>query len=315
MKPVYPIVGITELRILISNTGRGGELAILTSIIHAYRQKLPNAYIRVVTCHNGIYHKFWENSEDIDEWIPLEFRNPMPTGKVIKDPIKAEAEYLATTKNEFDYQEKTAEYDLSPGVNSSMPVRPIIDNIYRRLKYKPFGLADIDRRVFLWPSDEENETANGIFEKYGTELVLISHIANSASPMLNHDSYQQLADELSKDRPVAFTGASRHKPLKGHIDLRGTTFSFLYALSLRLKYYIGPDTATSWIMTRMPGKMISLRGDTLYPIGNSGLKENGFRKQSNTVDVNCRPYLKGHLGRHGVSAPQELLEKIISEII
>ena len=38
------------MRILLGNTGRGGEQCIFTSIVHAYRKAIPDAFIRVASC-------------------------------------------------------------------------------------------------------------------------------------------------------------------------------------------------------------------------------------------------------------------------
>jgi len=265
--------GITELiRVLLSNTGRGGELAIFTALVHAYRKACPDAYIRVATCHNGIYHHIWETNQDIDDWQPLIFRKPMPTGKTYRSSTAAEADYHVKTKHEFDRQEMLGETTLSPDRGKSITVRPILNNIYSLLKCKPFTLAEIERKVIFWPTDEDHKAAEKVIDTYGTDLVLISHIAKSASAILDVNGYQKLADKLSKTHPVAYTGNKLDPPLKGHIDLRGTTFRFVYALSQRLNYYIGPDTATTWIATVMPGLLITIRGDKAYPVGNTGLE-------------------------------------------
>ena len=282
---VYHTESITTLRILLSNTGRGGELAIFTALIHAYRKACPDAYIRVVTGHNGIYESIWKNNQDIDDWQPLVFRKPMPTGKVYRSSIEAEADYHTSTKNEFDRQEILGENKLSPDKGKNITVRPILDNIYSLLKHKPFTLAEIERKVFFWPTDEEHEAAERLISKHGSDLVLLSYVAKSASPILNHHEYQRLADRISKTYPVAFTANKVEKPLKGHIDLRGTTFSFVHALGQRVNCFIGPDTATTWIVSGMPGLLITIRGDKAYPIGNTGLCKGGWRKPTNTLEL------------------------------
>ncbi len=272
------------MRILLGNTGRGGELAAFTSVIKAYSIACPDAHIKVVTCHNTVYPDLFKNSPDIDEWDYLRYRKYGSAGKVVRSPVAAWLEYRKQHKH-YDRVEYCCEGDLSPAFNNN-PVKTVIENLYQRLKHKPFQLSDIPRKVFIYPSDEAKEHAERIHQKYGDSLVLVSHKANSANPMMGFDGFQHLCDILAKNHPVAYTGNRMDPKLEGHIDLRGVPFSTIYALSEKLNYYVGPDTATTWIVSGMPGTLVSLRGDKVYPVKNTGLCANGYRKPDNTHEIN-----------------------------
>lgn len=270
------------MKILLANTGRGGELAVFTSIVKAYREHAPNAHITLLTCDNGIYSPLFRNSPDHDGWVALQFRDK--NAPHYKNPIGAMNAYFAKTKNDFDIQEFACEYDFSPGFKKTN-TGTILSNCYKRIKKKLFKLSDVKREIFIYPTDEELKFAEDTFAKYGKDLVMISYCARSASAIMNHNGYQNLCDQIGKHRPVAFTANTKWPSLKGHIDLRGITFSALFAITLKLERFVGPDTATTWIAANMPGTLISIRGDKVYPINNTGLVAGGYREKGNTHEI------------------------------
>lgn len=270
------------MKILLGNTGRGGELAIFTSIIKAYRECLPNATIHLLTCDNGIYEPLFRNSPDHDGWTALQFRDKQRPHYM--NPVGAMFAYFAKTKQEYDHQEYACEYNLSPA-SSPTGGGTIIGNCYKRIKHKYFRLNKVRREIFIYPIDKELKFAERTFEKYGKDLVVVSYNARSASPIMNPHGYQELCNQIAKHRPVAFTAKVGDAGLNKHIDLRGITFSALFALSGKLQYFVGPDTATTWIVSNMPGKLVSIRGDKAYPISNTGLVSNGYRAGKETFEI------------------------------
>jgi ADP-heptose:LPS heptosyltransferase len=271
------------MKILLGNTGRGGELAVFTALIKAYRQKLPDATIHVTTCDNGVYGPLFQNSPDHNGWIPLQFRDKDQPNYL--NPVGALQAYFRKTQQDYDHQEWACEFDFSPDRKKSN-TGTILSNCYRRIKKKFFKLGEVPRHVYIYPTDEELKFAEAVFKKHGDDLVLVSHAARSASPIMNLNGYQQLCDKIARYHPVAFTGAMGRDPvLKGHIDLRGITFPALFAVSQKLGCFIGPDTATTWICAEMPGRLISIRGDRAYPLNNTGLVANGFRKGKDTREL------------------------------
>lgn len=268
-------------RILLGNTGRGGELAIFTSIIKAYRNRFPDAYIRVTTCDNGIYSSIFKNSPDLNDWVPLQFRNPSRPHYM--KPVKALEAYFKHTKRDFDLQEFACEWDFSPAAGRK--AAPALHNCYKRIRRKAFELSDIPRKVFIYPTDDELKYADDLFEKHGNDLILVSHVANSASRMMNLKHYTDLCNELAKAHPVAYTGHKLHQKIPGHIDLRGIPFSTVFAIASKLKYFVGPDTAITWIVSNMPGRLVCIRGTPTYPLKNTGLQANGYRKDLDTIEL------------------------------
>ena len=85
------------MRILLGNTGRGGEQCIFSSIVHAYRQKLPNAYIEVITPPQ--YWSFWKNNQDIQEWTDIKYE---PGDRYAGDPVAALKDYFDTHAHELE---------------------------------------------------------------------------------------------------------------------------------------------------------------------------------------------------------------------
>lgn len=270
------------MKILLANTGRGGELAVFTSLVKAYREHVPNAHITLLTCDNGIYSPLFRNSPDHDGWVALQFRDENAPN--YKNPIGAMNAYFVKTKKDFDIQEFACEFDFSPGFKRTN-TGTILSNCYKRIKKKFFKLSEVRREIFIYPTDEELRFAEDTFTKYGNDLVMVSYCARSASAIMNHRGYQDLCDQIGKHRPVAFTANAVWPNLNGHIDLRGITFSALFAISQRLERFVGPDTATTWIVANMPGMIISLRGDNTYPISNTGLVAGGYRETENTYEI------------------------------
>ena len=284
------------MRILLGSTGRGGELAVFTTLVKAYRENLPDAHITVLFADNFQNYSLFQNSPDHDGLVTFKFRNKH--GIVIKDPLNSFKQYLAKTKKEFDIQEWASEYDMSPAFNSSN-TGTIIGNSYKRIKQKFFKLEDVQRKIFIYPTDEELRFAEDLFTKYGDDLILVSYNTRSANPMMNEQGYNDLCDQMVKHHPVAYTGAAQtranpsHKnsELKGHIDLRGITFSAVFAISQQLKCFVGPDTSITWIVSNMTGKFIAVRGDPTYPISNTGVIANGYRVGKETHEIN---FIKDH---------------------
>lgn len=265
------------MKILLGNTGRGGELAIFTAFINAYERTYPEAHIEVMTADNGIYGPIFKNNPRV-KWIPLDFRDK--SKPYYMNPVGCWSYWAKEKRKEFDIIEFACEH----GANHA----DVVSNIYNRLKHKVFTIDDIIRKPFIYPTDEEFAKAKEIIREY-PELVLVSPKSRSATVVFDIDDYQMLADQLLKKYPVAVTGGITKDVtdpgLKGCIDLRGQSFSELYALSLSLKRFVGPDTATSWIVTRMPGKLICLRGCKLYTEENTGLIINKFRTPENTLEM------------------------------
>lgn len=290
------------MKILLGNTGRGGELAIFTAIVKAYRLAIPDAHITVTTCDNNLYGPIFRNSPDHDGWVPLQFRDKNAPHYL--DPVGALMAYFKASKNEYDIQEFACEYDFSPDRNRGNN-GTILSNCYKRIGKKLFSFNEIPRKIFIYPTDEDIKFADDCFSKYGNDLVLVSYITRSASPIMNLRGYQDLCDKIVKHRPVAFTAAMDRDPaLRGHIDLRGITFSALYALSEKLQRFVGPDTATTWICSNMPGRLISIRGDKAYPISNTGIVANGFRVGQETYEIDF----------HG-QRPVAIIDKILPLVI
>lgn len=271
------------MRILLGSTGRGGELAVFTTLIKAYRENLPDAHITVLIPDNDMWATIFQNSPDHNNQTVFKFRDV--NGKVNKDPVVAFKAYFTNTKNDYDIQEWVGEYDLSPAFNPHN-TGTIIGNCYKRIKQKFFELKDVRREIFIYPTDEELRFAEDTFAKYGDDLILVAYNTRSANPMMNEQGYKELCDQMVKHHPVAYTANALNSELKGHIDLRGITFSAVFAIGQQLKYFVGPDTSIPWIVSNMPGKFIAIRGDSSYPISNTGVIANGYRVGKETHEIN-----------------------------
>lgn len=262
------------MKLLIGNTGRGGELAILTAFVEAYKKAVPNIEIEVLTSDNGqIYKPIFDNNPQV-RWSGLDFK--VESRPYFMQPVACWKHHAKKRAGEFDRVEFICEYGRPKN-------RLSIVNIYDSIKQKEFRFKDIVRRVMIYPGRQEEDFAEEIIKKH-PDLVMISYVSKSATVVFNRENYQILADRLSKNRPVAFTGSLRDEPLDKHIDLRGISFAGLYAIAKRLRYFIGPDTATTWISTIMPGKLVILRGCRLYTPANTGFLASGFRNNSNTLE-------------------------------
>lgn len=254
------------MRILLGNTGRGGELAIFTAFVQAYKTACPDAYIEVMTADNGIYGPLFEHDPGIT-WTPLDFRDT--TKPYYKDPVRCWRTH-AKRRTGFDIVEFVCEFGCSRANTT-------FSNLYNSIENKLFTKADVKRQVMIYPTQDELDWANWLHDDCPL-MVVISHICKSATKVFKQEDYQALADALLKDGyRTAYVGGPQDPPIMGHMDLRGITFSAFYALTKRLKWFIGPDTATTWIASGMSGKLVSLRGCHTYPLHNTGIVANGFK--------------------------------------
>jgi len=266
------------MKIFLGCTGRGGELAIFTSIVHAYREKFPDAFIKVATCHNGIYHHIFKNNQDLDRWTYIQFRKIVDdkvASKPYRDPLIAMHEMM-NEHNDYEIVENISELTSNKDVS-------VIKHLYNRINKKCFKLEDIKRKVFMWPTDEEEAHAQKIIDKHGP-LVLISYKANSARN-LSFSQWQNICDTIGKQTRIAYTGNVKDPEMKGHLDLRGINFPTFYALVQKVGLFIGPDTGTTWMATITGGDIITIRNDPLYRITNTGLVKNGYRGPHNTLEI------------------------------
>ncbi len=269
------------MRILLGNTGRGGEQCIFSAFVNAYRKTYPKALIEVAICPEFL--PLWENSSLINSVHLLEHHDK--DGKFYMDPVGCWYDYATSYKADITL------FPCEYGVNCP---RPVVFNIYERLGVKPCPMADIERRVCFTPTEEEERIAEDIFKQHGENLLVMSNISNSAAPVMSQDEYGRLAVALGKRVPVACTGR-KAKPgpggpetdplIPGTIDLRGISFLTLHALGRKLKYWVGPDTGSSWMVANMPGRMVIVRGDNQYPVENTGFVQNGFRSADKTLEL------------------------------
>lgn len=276
------------MKMLLCNTGRGGEQCIFSSIVHAYRVAHKAATIHVAICPE--FAPLWDKHCDVDGMYLLHHEDK--SQPYYMDPIGHWASYSQANADNYDIIEFACEYGLDEKYLHSP--RPAIVNIYERLSNKPCALVDVERTVVFYPSNDDLRAADNIIKQYGKDLVLISHVSNTAAPVLSIDGYTALAAELRKTNPVACTGRlNKRGPNKirtdcyipGTIDLRGIPLLTLYALASNLKFFVGPDTATPWLVSGMPGRMFVLRGDRRFPLANTGLVVNGFRSVTDTAEV------------------------------
>lgn len=274
------------MHILLGNTGRGGEQCIFSAFVKAYHDAYPDALIQVAICPEFL--PLWINSKLIDSYITLDHSDPK--ARFYNDPIGRWHGYAESS--DADLILFPCEYGLDE-IHKNAP-RPVVVNIYERLAVKPCPLEKIGRRVCFTPTDDEEWAAEDIFRRYGNDLLVMSTISNSAAPVMSQDEYALMAEALMKHVPVACTGrlakpgpggATTDPLVPGTIDLRGISFLTLYALSRKLKYWVGPDTGSSWMVANMPGRMVIVRGDQRFPVQNTGFVVNGFRDAANTLEL------------------------------
>lgn len=266
------------MKILLGNTGRGGEQCVFSAIVEAYKQYYPNAKISIAICPEFI--KFWKNDKNISI-IPIEHENP--NKPYYLDPIGKWHNIIQN--NKYDIIRFACEYE-TPKSDT------ILNNIIQKIDKIP-----ITPKVYLTPSESDIELSESIKKEYGDDIIILSHISNSAYNAIPFEWYSTIAHELNRYYPVAITGRGYSeycgkqippdKMIDGMINLIGQPILSLYAMSSWLKRFIGPDTATSWIVTNMPGKLMTLRFDEHYPLANTGLVNNGFRSQINTLEYNA----------------------------
>jgi ADP-heptose:LPS heptosyltransferase len=269
-------------KILLGNTGRGGELCLFTSIIHTYKKRYPNSHITVAT--NPHYHTLFDNSQDCDNWIGLQYRDP-DNKKTYLNPVAAWKQLA----KEFDgVAEFACEYSYSPAqtLNKRHATyhNTSLHNCWLRIVNKVFRYEDIPRKVYIYPTDEEKAQAEAIAAKH-QDLIIIGYIANSADPVLKPHAFNKLGKKLQKFGTVAYTGRERDAELKGLVDLRGISFGTLYALADHIKWFISPDTSLPFVVSGTPGNILVLRKDKNYPISNTGLQVMGYREAKNTWEI------------------------------
>ena len=271
------------MKILLGNTGRGGEQCVFSAFVQAYKDHFPSAHITVAVCPEFV--RFWHSDNSISI-IPLEHESP--DKPYYMDPYGKWVDVASTPG--YDIVEFVCEYGLNPAATQNES-KPVTANIWNRLRTKPCQLDDLIKKVSLVPSDEELRIAEDIRSQYGDDLLVISPKSNSACPVIPLEWYSEIARQLGKYCPIATTGRTWGMPvpdplLTDTIDLRGKSLLSLYAMSSWLRRFIGPDTATCWIVSKMPGELMVLRGDEAYPITNTGLINNDFRHSYNTIEYN-----------------------------
>jgi len=285
-------------RILLGNTGRGGEQAVFSAVVQAYLDYSPNPEVTVAVCPE--FFQLWNTNIRV-RLLGLDHEDP--NGDFYLDPVGRWFSLSQSMRDQFDIIEFACEFGLD--VPSGRAANPMFENIWSTINDPPCGMDRVKRRPSFQPSDEEWVQAEKILNTYGEDLVVISPVSTTVAPVLTQDQFKVIADRLGRNRPVASTGRlnlkSRSNPkapiatdplIPGTIDLRGISFLTLYGVSQRLGAFIGPDTATSWIVSGMPGKLMTVRGDAQFPIENTGLVRNGFREPSTTLelDVVGRPF-------------------------
>lgn len=270
------------MKILLGNTGRGGELCLFTSIIKAYRNACPDAIIDIATGPH--YEDLFANNTDINTWHKIPFKDPSRKD-LYNNPVVA-WKWLAN-ESDADTIEYACEYDFSPCIKNSPAARnSSLYNCYLRITDKRFEFDDIPREVFIYPTQNEKHLADQIADKHH-EIILISHVAKSADPVFSYAQFARLGQALSNFGTVCYTGSENDPELPGLIDLRGISYGTLYALSKHIKAFISPDTATPFIVSGMPGKLITLRRDKKFPLSNTGIVLMGYRSVDNTWEMDC----------------------------
>lgn len=267
------------MKILLGNTGRGGEQCIFTSIVHSYRQSFPDAYINVVTCSQ--YEKLWFNNKDINAWTKIKF---LKEDVNQLDAVSALRYYMNTHKNDYDLMELSSECEAQDKGTSTL------DKCYEAIDKKVFKLEDVERKIFIYPTEQEIATAESIKNNY-PNLILLSHGANSMKHPLSLKGYEILADKLKKYGDVAYIGTTGgfHMPadpeIKGAIDLRDIGWGASYELRKYIKIFIGMETAPAFFLHETKAPMIIMRGDPQFPLKNTGLTPMGYRKKENTHEL------------------------------
>lgn len=274
------------MHILLGNTGRGGELCLFTSIIKAYRQTFPKAHIAVAT--NPYYHPMFENSDDINKWYGLQYKDPSDKSTYL-NPVGAWNQFAKKYKHEHDaLVEFACEYDYSPSHDphkkSPTDGNSSLYNCYLRIEKKMFDYQDIPKKVFIYPTEDEKQQAKDI-ANYIDDLILIAYVANSANPVLGAGGFRKVGLALKEYGTVCYTGRPKDPALQGLHDLRGLSFGTLYALADNIKWFLSPDTSLPFVIAHTPGGIITLRNDKKFPLSNTGSQAMGYRCKHNTWEL------------------------------
>ena len=289
------------MRILLGNTGRGGEQCIFSSIVHAYRVKLPDAYIEVTTPPQ--YWSFWKNNKDINKWTDLKYE---PGDKCAGDPVAALKDYFEMHAKDFDIIEYPCEYGFSSNSDKS---KTTLEQSYEAIRKRLFTFEEIEPVVWMWPDDQEIETAVNLYKKY-PNMIMLSQGANSAKKPLSLEGFGELAKALREKGTVCYTGTHgrNHMPadpiIPGACDLRGISYGTLFALKDEIQAFIGLDSGTAWLLTGMHGLMVTLRNDPFFPLSNTGIVEMGYRDSVVTHEIETGGMSEG-----------EIVEKIAKDIL
>jgi len=272
------------MKMLLGCTGRGGEQCIFSAIVAAYKKGHPDyrTYIAVPP----EFAQYWHHDKRVT-LVLLEHEDP--NAPYFKDPIGKW--HRIASGFEYSFSEFIAEY------GNWKPENPAIENIWEKLRHRPCTLEQLERKVCLTPGEDDLKVAEEIRMKYGEDLVVISPKSNSACEVIPPAWYKELAHQIGKHYPVATTGRGpgsycgqptlADEAIPGTIDLVGRSILSLYAMSSWLKRFVGPDTATPWVVANMPGKLLVIRGDDTFPISNTGLVVNGFRSPTNTMEYHA----------------------------
>jgi len=272
------------MKILLGNTGRGGEQCIFSSIVHAYRSKVgPDAHIEVTTPPQ--YWSFWKNNKDISNWTPIKYE---PGDPHEGDPVAALRAYFERHRRDFDVIEYPCESAV-PFVSEGEP-KSTLYKCYKNIVSPLFKLGEVQRKTFLYPTEDEVKTAREISKKY-PRLLILSHGANSMQHPLSLKGYEKLASMLNEKWDVCYIGTSGENhmpadpPIQGANDLRDIGYGSVYSLAESMKLFIGMETAPTFMLAHSDAPMIIMRGDPQFPLENTGLTPMGFRKKENTHEL------------------------------
>ena len=289
------------MKILLGNTGRGGEQCIFSSIVHAYRSKVgPDAHIEVTTPPQ--YWSFWKNNNDISNWTPIKYE---PGDPHEGDPVAALRAYFECHRRDFDLIEYPCEYGQSQNSDKS---KTTLLQSYQAIKTRIFEYREIERKVWVWPNSQEREIADDICNDRPA-FILLSHGANSAKKPLSLNGWEKLAKALGEKGTVCYTGTHGRNhmpadpPIRGAFDLRGLSYGTLYAIQKSVTAFIGFDSGTAWLLSGMPGMLVTVRNDPFFPLSNTGIVEMGYRTPGNTFEYET-----------GSKFEDEIIERIMERI-
>jgi len=269
-----------RVKILLCNTGRGGEQCIFTSIVHAYRETFPEAEICVATCPQ--YENLWALNRDHNTWIPIRYEE---TDKFPGDPVGACHDLMREMMGRFDIIEYPCECNAGGG-----KALTTLDKCYSCIKNPVFAIEAIERRTFIAPTESDIKKAEDIVAKC-SPYVLLSNGANSMKHPLSKDGYNRLSCALVKKISTIQIGTrgGNHMPCDPSIDyardFRDVGLGVTYLLGQQMKYFIGMETLPTFLMSNSTAQMIIMRGDPEFPITNTGLVNMGFRQPHNTHEL------------------------------